>query len=371
MSSSLESMLLYGPVEPDINANFFNRLSIEIIFTISKLSRSLYSRVESYKAKTWNIGAFLHKWFPDPTAFRRVLCDAGAVIAGSQALQFFNRECYHAVPMDIYLPPGSVIPVGTYLCSIGYVHWHKSYHTRYQTFIETAVTMTARKVLRGNEIRESKNNLDLIRTLTFRCQIGSTFKEIVLRVVHPYQVLRHILHASHSTCVMNFIAFDRAVSVFPNATMIHRTTFMNQDKWYRSYKGMDWQEKYKRRGFKIAGCNEGVRSTSIIPIGIWSTEDSACWAVHFPLLQEEPVDPTEFRVASDHRLQFEVLDWSSNLTRPTAYVRIADPFVISAFTVPFTTRVHGCRQVNLIDRHTDSVLPIALSPGVVCSAEGI
>lgn len=116
--SRFEAMLV--SMEHQILQHFFAFWEINDLITLSYLSSWLRGVYKRYQSDVWNIDRFLGSWFPDASGFRRVMRSTGAVISGSQVLQFFDRVRYIDSDLDIFLGVGGSMEMGRYFEKDGY-----------------------------------------------------------------------------------------------------------------------------------------------------------------------------------------------------------------------------------------------------------
>lgn len=91
------------------------------ILTCGTLSSVLQNIVRYYKTCVWDPDRFFRPWFKDDAKlFRGILQRCGAVVSGSQILQFFDRTRYFDSDMDIFLRIGGVCEMGCWLTEQGY-----------------------------------------------------------------------------------------------------------------------------------------------------------------------------------------------------------------------------------------------------------
>jgi len=95
-------------------------LDVDTICTLAKVSRRLRAFCGYFSADAWNIDKFLRPWFSNLHGFRQVLHSCGAIISGSQALQFFNRVRYPTSDMDIYVRMTGLLQLTRWLLGQGY-----------------------------------------------------------------------------------------------------------------------------------------------------------------------------------------------------------------------------------------------------------
>ena len=73
------------------------------IFRLARVSRAHQASVQSFIPRAFNINRHLERYFPDALAFRSLQARTGALVSGSSALQFFNRQIYADSDLDIYV----------------------------------------------------------------------------------------------------------------------------------------------------------------------------------------------------------------------------------------------------------------------------
>lgn len=99
---------------------FFSLLSPATLIGLSQTCRALQAAIKGYIQESFDVNRLLRRFFPDPRQFRSLQASTGTIIAGSTALQFFDRSYYPGSDLDLYLPFGSQKAIGEYLLSIGY-----------------------------------------------------------------------------------------------------------------------------------------------------------------------------------------------------------------------------------------------------------
>ncbi|KAJ7683373.1 hypothetical protein B0H17DRAFT_942010 [Mycena rosella] len=80
----------------------------------------MHGVVQHYKQLVWDPDAHFKIWFSDPTKFRGVLQTCGAIVSGSQILQFLDRTRYPDSDMDIFLRVGGIPVMAQWLRHQGY-----------------------------------------------------------------------------------------------------------------------------------------------------------------------------------------------------------------------------------------------------------
>ena len=82
------------------------------------LSQTCYTANDaraSFTRRTFNINCHLGHFFQNPLEFHTIQAETGTIISGSSALQFFDREIFEDSDLDLYLYPGHLVRIDTWL----------------------------------------------------------------------------------------------------------------------------------------------------------------------------------------------------------------------------------------------------------------
>lgn len=249
--------------------------------------------VDLYIANNWNIDTFIRPWFDDPYAFRLALRKCDAFVSGSQLVQFFGRTTYSGSDFDIYVSAGSALAMGRFIRRSGYVFDPRRCDG--PTFESTMYSATA-EIYSHRDLRRRYGSRDILRVYYFLDDSRSREVQlIVTRHQNPlWMVMRH--HSCESldyrcfsvlkrnvAAVMNFLTWDRAVSLFPLSTFAHDVSYMAR----RPLKFLDgtrysWVEKWESRGFSLIG-NEHTVLRKDIPHGRRRIYDRYSWVIRWDL----------------------------------------------------------------------------------------
>ncbi|KZV93092.1 hypothetical protein EXIGLDRAFT_768420 [Exidia glandulosa HHB12029] len=170
--------------------------------------------------------------------FRRLQANYQFLISGSTALQLLDRTIYPNSDLDLYLFPNDAKAVGRWLIEHGYT-FHSSRNAYPKTFVEalncmpplkspSATPLLPRDVTTGSDITLANNHIQLIVT-----------------DMSPYEA---ILRA-HSTVVMNVITWNRAIALFPLATLEQRRRVVTHNSGLIYHHWTIY--KYEQRGFSF------------------------------------------------------------------------------------------------------------------------
>ncbi|TFY70235.1 hypothetical protein EVG20_g2782 [Dentipellis fragilis] len=154
------------------------------IIRISRTCRRIYAHVKSYLRVAYDINRHLSSFFPDPAAFRSIQARTTTLIAGSNALQLFERTIYPNADLDLYVPKPCVAEVGAL-----------------SSLLEADYIFVATENQEDDFFAEAPSE----RSGEHRTQDLST---------------------TYSTCLMNFISFECAYSLFALATLEERCSIV-------------------------------------------------------------------------------------------------------------------------------------------------
>ncbi|KAJ3762350.1 hypothetical protein EV360DRAFT_7583, partial [Lentinula raphanica] len=254
-------------------------LDIRDLINFQQTCRAANSHVTDLNRRAYKLKRILSPFFDEDEIgdFRIVQASAttGAIISGSAALQFFNRECYDTLDrssdLDTYCFLPRCIDVGNWLTSKGYVFqprqgqrrsffndWHKTCDNASSVVVHNTHDYPARLfVAVWNFVRS-----------------GKTVQVIAVRGSVVGAVL-----AFHSSCVMNIITHRAAYCLFARSTLLDRTSFAFNGRLTHAH-SVPLCQKWTNRGFSISHC-PGVKDVVTLSSGVsvrhfrW-VGDSAC-----------------------------------------------------------------------------------------------
>ncbi len=122
------------------------------IFRIGRTCRNGRYASQEYVKRKLNINRHLQRFFPDPLAFRSVQASTGAVISGSNALQFLNRTIYPDSDLDLYVTAEQSFPLCEFIMSDqGGSYVYKKYPFQPATFLAAWKRVRSWKPVEGIE----------------------------------------------------------------------------------------------------------------------------------------------------------------------------------------------------------------------------
>ncbi|KAG2130045.1 hypothetical protein BD769DRAFT_1355817 [Suillus cothurnatus] len=227
---------------PPIYNLIFSCVSPGTLVRIGLSCRAAYIASRDFSQRAFNIHRHLSRFIVKPLAFRSLQARTGTLIAGSNVLQFLDRTFYPEADMDLYVHPGHTREV------LDFIVEREGYRFKPHS----------RQRLDYREIvpHEWDGTQDRGKPLHYRIKgVKSVFSfekhgpecplkiQIIECAASPFDTIINF----HSTCVMNFITFDAAYSLYPVATFEERNTLQVWRE--RPFHDLTVVNKYSERGF--------------------------------------------------------------------------------------------------------------------------
>ncbi|KAI1325200.1 hypothetical protein F5Y16DRAFT_401663 [Xylariaceae sp. FL0255] len=292
---TLRGLLTLYPVQERI----FSELDIKSILALCSTSWDMRLDIKSY---LWDINKRLNRFFKDPLAFRTELGRSEAVISGSFALQFFARTFWPNSDLDISvrndedkvislvkflvekegyeLASNDEIVLEGYTDSNGVFKPFSNYRleeiSRIITFHkydkkDTITTITGTTVTTTPttpkaatpNTKKSVKDKDKVRdkspkpakpTRTPLAQV-----QIIVTKEHP---IKAIINGYYTSCIVNFITWNRAYCLFPRATLLFKET-IPLTRWGDDL--MALHTKYCLRGWRLRVILTHNQKASLFP----------------------------------------------------------------------------------------------------------
>lgn len=204
----------------------FSCVSPRTLVRIGRSCRTAYVASKDFSYRAYNIHRHLSRFLSEPLNFRSLQARTGTLIAGSNALQFLDRTFYPESDMDIYVHPGHVREVLDYLVEKeGYKFKPDSTQPRdYREIVsdEWDGTQIRDEALDDDELLlyYQIRGVESVLSMEKRGPDGLLKIQLIACKTSPFDAIINF----HSTCVMNFIAFDAAYSLYPVGTFEKRET---------------------------------------------------------------------------------------------------------------------------------------------------
>ncbi|KAH0604090.1 uncharacterized protein H6S33_007121 [Morchella sextelata] len=239
-----------------IRSTLFSLLDPLSLIRLQRCSRKLHSHAPEMHKTQWNLPRFLTRWVRDPAAFRRQMAANDAILAGSAALQFFDRTHYPDSDLDVlFTGAGNNGPEATKCyAKLASVAAHLVAAEGYTPHAPPGIdwARATGKELFGSLARRRRRDSPAAHR-----EISGTYPLLfdvfefrkgprrVQLVMYERSALESVLTA-HSTVVMNFVGWDCAYSLFPAYTFGSRQSLVNRVPDAGTAKVMS---KWRGRGF--------------------------------------------------------------------------------------------------------------------------
>ncbi|KAH7890359.1 hypothetical protein F5I97DRAFT_17360 [Phlebopus sp. FC_14] len=253
---------------PPIYELVFAPLSPRSLVRVALTCRAAYQAAAAFKQRAFNVNRHLSQYFSDPLAFRSLQAKTGTLISGSNALQFLDRSFYLGSDLDVYTHPGHTFEVCRWLVeSEGYHFVPRGIQDKdWREEIKDNWDGTQRRIIRVEEVAEDVeyplSGIEGVYTFKKHPNAeGSNQDSRIVQVIgcksSPFDAIINF----HSTCVMNFIAFNAAYSLYPLATFEHRSSFamsktrnsITTDNAFAKYSQRGWHFYFAPRPRDVAG----------------------------------------------------------------------------------------------------------------------
>ncbi|RDB23173.1 hypothetical protein Hypma_009674 [Hypsizygus marmoreus] len=211
---------------------------------LAGVSKMMNSVVWGYQRRSFNITRTLSLFMTVEEAFcfRVLQAKTGMIIIGSVVVQFMDRAPLKDIDLDVAVGHEHSYEVGRWLCLIGYQFQSDlgPAHSFAEAHVQATLGMHRDLGAFGSPLFWSR----VASVFTFRHILRSTTIHLISAEYSPLDVIL----ASHSTCVMNFITHEQAVSLYP-FEMFH-------SRWSLVCNTVDSmqetsRQKYVRRGWTM------------------------------------------------------------------------------------------------------------------------
>lgn len=315
----------YGPIRERMLLAF----DAQGLLILSRTCKTLHKEITS----TWDINKRLLRFFDDPIPFRCKLGESDALIAGSFALQFFEGVFWRESDLDIE------VQVGDNLEKMHQFMIGKGGYEISTKDNERGALVQARNPDVQDEYLGPQNSRDVVEYRTYYRMKGTTVLKAQLIATSGLPV-QGILRCYYTSCLVNFITWNKAYSIFPKKTFVeHKTIPLKKldDQKRRCY------AKYRERGFELQGKPRPLtKSEFVTRVGDYYSQrrvgDRDTWMI--------PLDTQDITPATPSHI-FETNAFSISLRTPsppgeTAWCMIlAEEVSSEAVTTVFT---HGGRN---------------------------
>ncbi|KAI0165885.1 hypothetical protein GGR57DRAFT_449131 [Xylariaceae sp. FL1272] len=217
-----------------IQTRIFRELDTRSIVNLCQTSYGMRTDIRAY---LWEINEKLERYFDNPQAFRAELGRVDGLISGSFALQFFACTYWPESDLDLNIREGEGVEEMT-----DYLIEREGYIFSTDKDIEH---------IRYAEMASYGTLEEVSRVITFykgNTKSNSRDERKVQIVATKQQPVKAILNGYYTTCIMNFISWNKAYCIFPRATLLfHETVPLTEP----SDSNVALHRKYSRRGYRI------------------------------------------------------------------------------------------------------------------------
>ncbi|KAF7980411.1 hypothetical protein HWV62_38228 [Athelia sp. TMB] len=294
----------------DVNSEFF-RVAVEqlsiyeplldassplTIFSFGLTCKKANTCVETYQRTTFSINKHLEFFLPDVISFRNMQMRTGAIISGSNVVQFMDRTHYEDADLDIYVNPGHGQEVGVHMIetqgfrAIGRGQGGAGLATlSLEDSLTRATAMARRADERAAITRYNQRSICIVFSMERTTEDGKILRA---QIIVATECVFNAVMNFHSTCVMNVITYDRAVSFYPLATFEARKN--NQVIAYGTSQSSLTSAraailKYDARGFAKPAQRSKKMVRELYQYGCdRKVGDRWCWTIKFDLAGIEP-----------------------------------------------------------------------------------
>lgn len=229
----------------------FSSLSAASLMRMRRVSRSTYGAVQDFTYRAFDVNRLLSRFISDPHSFRSLQARTATLISGSLAIQFFDRTFYPESDLDLYVYKEHVIEVGIFLLNDGYQF--APYLGQANDFYDALNGLNRAWI--DDLLAETVALIDMPYRYTCVGEVF-TFKRrshdtedsnafTKVQIIVPRESSLQLVLGSHSTCVMNFITYNTAVSLYPVATFERRESLVIEPRSIPAF------NKYISRGWTL------------------------------------------------------------------------------------------------------------------------
>ncbi|KAI8626896.1 hypothetical protein F5Y19DRAFT_487478 [Xylariaceae sp. FL1651] len=230
-----------------IQTRILRDLDTKSILNLCQTSWDMRTDIRAY---LWNIDEKLERFFKDPKAFRSALGRADALISGSFALQFFAHEFWPESDLDINLRDGGE--------NAGSLAKHLMEVEGYELASNQDIESSPYGTLGADGFSYRLGDISRIQTFIKGNESNSKNKtgnsssvaaqQKVQLITTKNQPVQAILNGYYTSCIVNFISWNKAYCVFPRATLLFRETVPLTPPHDNN---VELHKKYSRRGWRL------------------------------------------------------------------------------------------------------------------------
>ncbi|KAK0218709.1 hypothetical protein IW262DRAFT_1050129 [Armillaria fumosa] len=263
------------PLLPDTAHDLlFRDLAPLDLYNYSKANKEAYQSIASFRKRAYTLKKYLLPYFTEQqiAKFRELQKELGILIAGSTAINFFERDAAEYVnsDLDLYLNHSQCQKVAAFLHKAGY-HFRPR-ESQLETFEANVahVEWLTHFIFNIFTPRSSYSNPAIAGVFDFY-NVADKKIQLITSKYSPVDVVLHF----HSTCVMNFITHSHAYSLYARATFGERRSVPSRASKLHDVAA---RKKYHDRGWKtvrVARDDPTVEFRDILR----RVGDKHCWVI--------------------------------------------------------------------------------------------
>ncbi|KAF7976042.1 hypothetical protein HWV62_7946 [Athelia sp. TMB] len=289
------NFFMFTVSQPTVYKPIFNYSTPGTMYSVGRTCKAAQTCVLQYQLSAFNINTHLARFLPDPIEFRSMQARTGTIISGSNALQFMDRVHYRDADLDIYVNPGHGSIVGTHMVKVqGYrvVDLYGDGGPVTLDLWDSLIHVVSMAVGAAREVVKSRYQQRSIHILTNMERITEAGLTQRVQVMVTADCVFHAIMSYHSTCVMNVITYDRAISFYPLASFEFRNNqplALYGASLSSAASAREAIEKYRTRGFNTLHHHSPSESRLLFHHGSErKVGDRWCWTIRFKMDDVSP-----------------------------------------------------------------------------------
>lgn len=152
---------------------------------VARTSKGFHTIIDSFTQSAYNLDRFLLLFLPDPSSFRRIQFNTGAIISGSSVFRFFTRLQLSTVAMDVFVGSKFKYQVGEWLLSNNFVYRPATiesleYKITQSSTYDEAIACPGFRTVRSIGVTDS---------LDFFCMVDGVERKLVLHVTRSCPIM--------------------------------------------------------------------------------------------------------------------------------------------------------------------------------------
>lgn len=262
---SLKDLLRPEPYYPVYN-NLLEVLDPASIICLSRTCKQLSSLYEEEGKRSWDPTRILRKFVDDVSTFRKVMYDQGALVSGSQVLQFFDRQDWPGTDMDVFVSSHrDAVQVATYLKA----------REGYAPDERDSISSYLRVGFRGESLMKGDSTRIQVLFPKWDALPGEAGS--------LESTLGGVLETFYGTHLMNVLTWSHAYSLFPRTTFVERGLKVVKSMRVEEF---DHLAKSQERGWNLLTRFQPQSENPMELVDDRVVGDQWTWSFSFPDLRE-------------------------------------------------------------------------------------